>query len=138
MLHLRLITPSDRTDAVARLIEDTVGTPHLVVLPGAARDPAGDLVLCDVAREAGDELLHEIRALKIDQDGSIAGENIDFSLSKRADAAEEEALDYARTMWRTINKVNLLENVAPTRGRATLVLRKGPEHKVQRLSLRKL
>ncbi|MFE3072059.1 type I pantothenate kinase [Streptomyces sp. NPDC059247] len=52
--------------------------------------------------------------------------------------SEEEALDYARTMWRTINKVNLLENVAPTRGRATLVVRKGPDHKVQRLSLRKL
>lgn len=52
--------------------------------------------------------------------------------------SEEEALEYARTMWRTINKVNLLENVAPTRGRATLVVRKGPDHKVQRLSLRKL
>ncbi|MFV2117728.1 type I pantothenate kinase [Streptomyces sp. Act-28] len=52
--------------------------------------------------------------------------------------SEEEALDYARTMWRTINKVNLLENVAPTRGRANLVVRKGPDHKVQRLSLRKL
>ncbi|MER5736593.1 type I pantothenate kinase [Streptomyces sp. NPDC002262] len=52
--------------------------------------------------------------------------------------SEEEALDYARTMWRTVNKVNLLENVAPTRGRATLVVRKGPDHKVQRLSLRKL
>ncbi|WP_391960689.1 type I pantothenate kinase [Streptomyces somaliensis] len=52
--------------------------------------------------------------------------------------SEEEALDYARTTWRTVNKVNLLENVAPTRGRANLVVRKGPDHKVQRLSLRKL
>ncbi|MFD5323852.1 TIGR00341 family protein [Streptomyces sp. NPDC127092] len=91
MLHLRLIVPPDRTDEAVRLIERTVGTTHLVVLPGAARDPAGDLVLCDVAREAGDELLHGIRELKIDQDGSIAVENIDFSLSKRAEAAEEEA-----------------------------------------------
>ncbi|KOG89093.1 type I pantothenate kinase [Streptomyces varsoviensis] len=52
--------------------------------------------------------------------------------------SEEEALDYARRNWRTINKPNLLENVAPTRGRASLVLRKGPDHKVRRLSLRKL
>lgn len=52
--------------------------------------------------------------------------------------SEEEALDYARMMWRTINKPNLQQNVAPTRGRANLVLRKGPDHKVQRLSLRKL
>jgi type I pantothenate kinase len=41
-------------------------------------------------------------------------------------------------MWRTINKPNLTENIAPTRGRATLILRKGSDHTVQRLSLRKL
>lgn len=57
---------------------------------------------------------------------------------KYTQVTEEEALDYARNTWRTINKPNLLENVAPTRGRATLVVRKGPDHKVQRLSLRKL
>ncbi|MFK0043408.1 DUF389 domain-containing protein [Streptomyces sp. NPDC090741] len=91
MLHLRLITPADRTDAVVSVIESTVGTTHLVVLPGAARDPRGDLVLCDVAREAGDELLQELRRLGVEKDGSIAVENIDLSLSRRADAAEEEA-----------------------------------------------
>ncbi|AXQ56736.1 MULTISPECIES: type I pantothenate kinase [Streptomyces] len=52
--------------------------------------------------------------------------------------SEEEALDYARTTWRTINLPNLVENVAPTRGRANLVIRKGPDHKVRKLSLRKL
>ncbi|MDT3397524.1 type I pantothenate kinase [Streptomyces sp. B1866] len=52
--------------------------------------------------------------------------------------SEEEAVDYARMVWRTVNEPNLRQNVAPTRGRATLVLRKGPDHKVQRLSLRKL
>ncbi|MGW2177326.1 type I pantothenate kinase [Streptomyces sp. NPDC001732] len=57
---------------------------------------------------------------------------------KYTQVSEEEAMEYAATMWRTINKPNLVENVAPTRGRATLVLRKGPDHKVQRLSLRKL
>ncbi|MEV8530307.1 DUF389 domain-containing protein [Streptomyces sp. NPDC051211] len=91
MLHLRMITPPDRTEAVVAAVESTVGTTHLVVLPGAARDPRGDLVLCDVAREAGDELLHELRQLGIDKDGSIAVENIDLSLSKRAEEAEEEA-----------------------------------------------
>ncbi|AGI90098.1 type I pantothenate kinase [Streptomyces albidoflavus] len=52
--------------------------------------------------------------------------------------SEEEALDYARSTWRTINLPNLVENVAPTRGRANLVIRKGPDHKVRKLSLRKL
>ncbi|MEU4150189.1 DUF389 domain-containing protein [Streptomyces sp. NPDC026659] len=91
MLHLRLITPPDRTDDAVRLIEDTVGTTHLVVLPGAARNPAGDVVMCDVAREAGDELLSGLQRLGIDDDGSIAVEDIDLSLSRRADRAEEEA-----------------------------------------------
>jgi uncharacterized hydrophobic protein (TIGR00271 family) len=91
MLHLRLITPADKTDAVVRLIEKTVGTTHLVVLPGAARNPSGDVVLCDVAREAGDELLSRLQELDLDKHGSIAVENIDLSLSKRADKAEAEA-----------------------------------------------
>ena len=91
MLHLRLIAPADRTDAVVRLLEDTVGTAHLIVLPGAARDPAGDVVLCDVAREAGDGLLGELRALGLDEHGSIAVDDISLSLSKRADRAEEDA-----------------------------------------------
>ncbi|MFF9159351.1 DUF389 domain-containing protein [Streptomyces longwoodensis] len=91
MLHLRLITPADRTEDVVRLIEKTVGTTHLVVLPGAARNPAGDVVLCDVAREAGDELLSSLQELGLDRTGSIAVENIDLSLSRRADKAEAEA-----------------------------------------------
>ncbi|MFJ8634515.1 DUF389 domain-containing protein [Streptomyces sp. NPDC093568] len=91
MLHLRLITPADRTDDVVRLIEKTVGATHLAVLPGAARNPAGDVVLCDVAREAGDELLTGLQQLGIEERGSIAVENIDLSLSLRADKAEEEA-----------------------------------------------
>ncbi|MGW2561068.1 DUF389 domain-containing protein [Streptomyces sp. NPDC001514] len=91
MLHLRLIVPTDRTDEVVRTVEKTVGTAHLAVVTGAARNPSGDLVLCDVAREAGDELIGRLRELGLDRDGSIAVENIDLSLSKRADKAEEEA-----------------------------------------------
>lgn len=97
MLHLRLITPAEQTDEVVRLIEDTVGTTHLAVIPGAAREPAGDLVMCDVAREAGDTLIAGLRRLGLDDTGSIAMENIDLSLSRRADKAEEDAPARART-----------------------------------------
>ncbi|WP_371677121.1 DUF389 domain-containing protein [Streptomyces sp. NBC_01276] len=91
MLHLRMITPHALTEQVVELIDRTVGTTHLVVLTGAARDPAGDVVMCDVAREAADELLQEMRALRLDESGSIAVEHIDLSISRRADMAEEEA-----------------------------------------------
>jgi len=91
MLHLRLITPAGKTEDVVRLVEGTVGTAHLCVLPGAARDPAGDLVLCDVAREAGDDLLSELQRLGLETDGSIAADDIGLSLSKRAEQAEKDA-----------------------------------------------
>ncbi|AZS72498.1 hypothetical protein DDE74_17355 [Streptomyces lydicus] len=91
MLHLRLIVPADRTDEVLQLLEKTVGTTHLVVLSGAARDPRGDVVMCDVAREAGDGLLARLREMGLDRTGSIALEHIDLSLSRRADRAEDEA-----------------------------------------------
>ncbi|GAO09457.1 DUF389 domain-containing protein [Streptomyces lydicamycinicus] len=91
MLHLRLIIPADRTDEVLQLLERTVGTTHLVVLSGAAREPRGDVVLCDVAREAGDGLLARLREMGLDRSGSIALEHIDLSLSRRADRAEDEA-----------------------------------------------
>lgn len=91
MLHLRLIAPSSRTGEVASLLESTVGTAHLVVLPGAARDPEGDVVMCDVAREAADELIAGLRRLGLDEHGSISMDDIGLSLSKRAERAEVDA-----------------------------------------------
>ena len=48
----------------------------------------------------------------------------------------EEAEVTARRIWQTINLVNLLENVLPTRERAHLVLEKGRDHAVRRVRLR--
>jgi len=50
----------------------------------------------------------------------------------------EQAEETARTIWRTINLVNLRENVMPTRERATLILEKARDHAVRRVRLRKL
>lgn len=50
----------------------------------------------------------------------------------------EDALAKAREIWKTINLPNLEENILPTRSRATLVLRKGDQHAVESVLLRKL
>ena len=50
----------------------------------------------------------------------------------------DEARATARRIWQEINEPNLEQNVRPTRSRATLVLRKGPEHSVERVLLRKI
>ena len=51
---------------------------------------------------------------------------------------EAAAVDTARDIWRTINGVNLRENVFPTRDRARLVLEKAADHTVQRIRLRRI
>lgn len=48
------------------------------------------------------------------------------------------ALARANEIWQTINLPNLVENILPTRSRATLVLQKGAGHAVERVLLRKI
>ncbi|AWV48361.1 pantothenate kinase [Mycobacterium leprae Kyoto-2] len=51
---------------------------------------------------------------------------------------DSKAIIAAREIWRSINRPNLVENILPTRPRATLVLRKDADHSINRLRLRKL
>jgi type I pantothenate kinase len=55
-----------------------------------------------------------------------------------ASLSDDEAVRTAERIWTTINERNLVENVLPTRPRATLVLVKGADHAVRRIRLRKL
>jgi type I pantothenate kinase len=54
-----------------------------------------------------------------------------------ADLSTADARATARRIWCDINGVNLRENIGPTRDRARLILRKGPDHSVQQIRLRK-
>jgi type I pantothenate kinase len=51
---------------------------------------------------------------------------------------DAEAEEVASGLWREINEVNLRENILPTRERARLVLRKGSDHSVEEVRLRKI
>jgi type I pantothenate kinase len=57
---------------------------------------------------------------------------------KYADLSDEEAMATAKAIWTRINLRNLNENILPTKARASLVLTKGPTHRIERVSLRKL
>lgn len=63
MLHLRIIVPADRSAAATELLAAHPGVTHLAVIPGAARQPAGDLILCDVVRESADQAFKALRDL---------------------------------------------------------------------------
>ena len=55
-----------------------------------------------------------------------------------AGMSDNEAYHQAREIWQSINLPNLVENILPTRVRASLVLRKGEDHLVERVRMRKL
>jgi type I pantothenate kinase len=55
-----------------------------------------------------------------------------------ADLSDDEAIETARGIWRQINGRNLRDNIAPTRDRASLILRKRKDHRVDRVQLRRL
>jgi type I pantothenate kinase len=52
--------------------------------------------------------------------------------------SENEAIGVAREIWRSINGLNLHENILPTRERAQLIMEKAPDHSVRTVRLRKL
>jgi len=91
MVHLRIVVPSDRSAQVCDLLEAAPSVTNLVFLQGAARQPRGDVVLCDIAREEASVLIEDLKELGIARDGSIALEQIDSQLSDAADRAERAA-----------------------------------------------
>lgn len=55
-----------------------------------------------------------------------------------SEISENAARAIAEGLWANINLKNLHENIRPTRPRADLILRKGPNHLVEQVALRKL
>ncbi len=51
---------------------------------------------------------------------------------------DEAAGEIAQNLWDNINLVNLHDNILPTRPRADLILRKGPDHLIEQVALRRL
>ena len=65
-------------------------------------------------------------------------QNPDSFFRHYADLTHDEAVDTAKFIWHEINGKNLRENIAPTKSRAALLVRKGPDHRVTEVSLRRL
>ena len=52
--------------------------------------------------------------------------------------SDEEAIATAIAIWERTNLANLEDNILPTRPRATLILKKGADHEVETVALRRL
>jgi len=55
-----------------------------------------------------------------------------------APLSDEEAIATATAIWERTNLANLEENILPTRPRATLILKKGADHVIETVALRRL
>jgi uncharacterized hydrophobic protein (TIGR00271 family) len=91
MVHLRIVAPPELAERVLAVLETKASVINVVHLPGAARRPTGDLILCDVAREDTSVVLDELRDLGLAEEGTIAIETIDTAISSAARAAERAA-----------------------------------------------
>ena len=65
-------------------------------------------------------------------------QNPDSFFRHYAALGDEQAEQVARGIWHGINGKNLKENIEPTKSRADLLLRKGRDHRVTDVSLRRL
>jgi uncharacterized hydrophobic protein (TIGR00271 family) len=84
MIHLRIVAPPELAGPTLALLERLEIVTALVHVPGAARRPAGDLITCDVPREAGSQLIDELRALGLGEGGSLAIDTVEAAVSDDA------------------------------------------------------
>lgn len=117
MLYFRLVVPDSLVPAVLHEVCDDPCVTNVVHLQGVASRPVGDLITCDVTREAASDLLSRLRGLGLYDVGGVAVSEVEAAPSRNADAAEraapgspddavvwDEALDRSwedvRTSWR--------------------------------------
>ena len=91
MVHLRIVVPSHNAEHALDLLCGTHSVINVIYLPGASHKPEGDVILCDVAREDASVVLGDLKEFGIEQEGSIAIENVDSLIADAAERAEAAA-----------------------------------------------
>ena len=90
-MHLRLIVPPDRSE---RVLDKLVADPRVtsvVRLAGAAHRPEGDMIECDVTREATSDILTFLKHEGLYDDGAVAVSAVDAAPSRNARETEKAA-----------------------------------------------
>ena len=89
VLHLRINSPTEYTAQVEALVRNPPGVVDLVVIPGACIEPPGDVITLDVVRDEADAIIGQLRALGVDQRGSIIVQQPTLVISHEAAIAEK-------------------------------------------------
>lgn len=91
MLHLRVFSPSDITEAALEALRSHRDVSALAVFRGASMRPVGDVIAADLPREAANDVIAAIRDLGVTDEGAIHLEPLHTWISKPGLAAERRA-----------------------------------------------
>jgi uncharacterized hydrophobic protein (TIGR00271 family) len=90
VLHLRIITPSELTASVLHELATERGVTHITANRGAASEPPGDLVSCDVVRASANQLIERLRSMGVVERGGITMTELETVISAPASRAQAE------------------------------------------------
>lgn len=126
---------------------DIVDQPDILILEGlnvlqtgsnkANQTFVSDFVDFSIYVDADENLLKEWYIKRFLKFRQSAFTNPDSYFKHYANLSEQEAIETASNIWDNINGLNLKQNILPTRERANLILRKGENHEVELVKLRK-
>ena len=88
--------------------------------------------------DAEEEVIHNWYITRFMRLRETAFRNPHSFFHRYSQLSEDAARAIAEGLWNNINLKNLKENILPTRPRADLILRKGVDHRVEEVGLRKL
>lgn len=88
--------------------------------------------------DADEQVIHNWYIARFMRLRETAFRNPDSFFHRYSQLSEDAARAIAEGLWNNINLKNLKENILPTRPRADLILRKGVDHRVEEVGLRKL
>lgn len=135
-----------RYDIVER--EQHIKRPDILILeglnvlqpatPGVARIFVSDLIDFSIYIDASESALEQWYIERFKRLRATSFRDPDSYFKSYAELTDDQAIETARRIWRTINLPNLSDNILPTRERARLILEKGDDHRVERVFLRKL
>jgi uncharacterized hydrophobic protein (TIGR00271 family) len=91
MVHLRIVVPEDTAAKALDLLCASPAVINVVHLRGVSHKPKGDVILCDVPREATSLIISDLKELDIARTGTIAVELLDSAVSEAFERAEKAA-----------------------------------------------
>ena len=91
MLRLQVLASADLTHQVRDLLDEEPAVSGLAVIPGAGVRPEGDLFIADIAREAANGVVDQLRDLGVHHAGSIQLDPVNAWLSQPGLDAEEKS-----------------------------------------------